>query len=460
MPRQIIVIEGSDGAGKTTQAKKLVDHLNETKKYGHWEYVHFPDYDTETGKVIKAYLNTNSKNIAGAYGSMMMYIARNYMLTGDELAIHHPYIQKALELISDAQYGNITIARIGKDEPNERDVDMYVKAISILYAVNRMESIETKLKKFPEDTNFVFDRYWGSNILHQATFLKTDSNIAAYSNWLKHLEMNILKNWSPSITLFLDVHEDILLKNIEKRGNGSDFLEQKENVKQFSQHKEWILNCNPDWRVINCTMSTPFGKQIKTINEIHYMILNEVKPFLDLIERPLDNDNLHSKDEVLELTTSENIPNTFGFGYALDMAKRGKRVARKGWNGKGMYVKYQKPWHVFTKVARNPIYKMPEALQIYGTDKQFSIWSPTQRDMMAEDWYIVTDEDLVLETTKLPKSIKYRFYENDRIVEVIERAVLNSRDTILGDALIYDEECDAFILTHKRELEKVAERLG
>ena len=206
-------------------------------------------------------------------------------------------------------------------------------------------------------------------------------------------------------------------------------------------------------------MSTPFGKQIKTINEIHYMILDKVKSFLDLIERPLDNDNLHSKDEVLELTTSENIPNTFSFGYALDMAKRGKRVARKGWNGKGMYVIYQQPMQFKSKYDKEPFYRLPEALLIYGTDKQYNIWSPTQRDMMAEDWYVVTDEDLVLEITKLPKSVKYRFHENDRIVEVIERGVLNSRDTILGDALIYDEECDAFILTHKRDLEKVAERI-
>ncbi len=30
----------------------------------------------------------------------------------------------------------------------------------------------------------------------------------------------------------------------------------------------------------------------------------------------------------------------FKFGYALDMLKCGKKVARRGWNGKGMFVYY------------------------------------------------------------------------------------------------------------------------
>ena len=42
------------------------------------------------------------------------------------------------------------------------------------------------------------------------------------------------------------------------------------------------------------------------------------------------------------------------FGQAIEEAKRGKKIARKGWNGKGQYV----------ELATNVSYKSPN-----GTDK-------------------------------------------------------------------------------------------
>ena len=33
----------------------------------------------------------------------------------------------------------------------------------------------------------------------------------------------------------------------------------------------------------------------------------------------------------------------FGFGSALDFLREGKRVARQGWNGKGMWIAIQMP---------------------------------------------------------------------------------------------------------------------
>lgn len=48
---QIIVIDGPDGCGKTTIAKKLVEELQ--KLHLKAVYTHFPDYDYYTGKLIK-----------------------------------------------------------------------------------------------------------------------------------------------------------------------------------------------------------------------------------------------------------------------------------------------------------------------------------------------------------------------------------------------------------------------
>lgn len=50
----LIVFEGVDGSGKTTESKKLVESLLEVHK--EVEYIAFPDRTTETGKLIDKYL--------------------------------------------------------------------------------------------------------------------------------------------------------------------------------------------------------------------------------------------------------------------------------------------------------------------------------------------------------------------------------------------------------------------
>lgn len=66
------------------------------------------------------------------------------------------------------------------------------------------------------------------------------------------------------------------------------------------------------------------------------------------------------------------------FGEALEQLKYGYRVARAGWNGKGMWLGLQRPDqrsrmtapYVFLKTA----------------DDNCVPWAPSQTDLMAEDW--------------------------------------------------------------------------
>ncbi|KAK9510815.1 hypothetical protein O3M35_005520 [Rhynocoris fuscipes] len=53
----LIVIEGVDRCGKTTQCKKLVEKLKENNIKA--EFIHFPDRTTYTGKLINDYLSKN-----------------------------------------------------------------------------------------------------------------------------------------------------------------------------------------------------------------------------------------------------------------------------------------------------------------------------------------------------------------------------------------------------------------
>lgn len=80
---------------------------------------------------------------------------------------------------------------------------------------------------------------------------------------------------------------------------------------------------------------------------------------------------------------------TFGFDDAIKYLKRGLKVARKGWNGKGMYVRLVEPY-------MDTAYHVTEIEPIDGTllsfiamktaQKGFVPWLASQTDMLAEDW--------------------------------------------------------------------------
>lgn len=87
------------------------------------------------------------------------------------------------------------------------------------------------------------------------------------------------------------------------------------------------------------------------------------------------------------------------FGDALLVLKQGKRVARKGWNGKNMSVAYQKgypdgiPCNKNTAEAwgmqEGELFKCRPYLQMRCADGTFQMWLASQSDILADDWYIV-----------------------------------------------------------------------
>ena len=92
----------------------------------------------------------------------------------------------------------------------------------------------------------------------------------------------------------------------------------------------------------------------------------------------------------------------FDFGEALRAVKSGKRISRVGWNGKGMFVVYQKgypqgiPCNKQTAEAwglkEGDLFKCDPYLQINTTDGSHAMWVPSIRDCLAEDWFIYTGE--------------------------------------------------------------------
>ena len=95
------------------------------------------------------------------------------------------------------------------------------------------------------------------------------------------------------------------------------------------------------------------------------------------------------------------------FGEALAHARKGKKIARRGWNGKNMYVYLTEGRGIPTDewVARIPSQELTEAEKKLGCvivkphldmmnaqGERIIGWSASQTDMLAEDWYVVDEE--------------------------------------------------------------------
>lgn len=94
-------------------------------------------------------------------------------------------------------------------------------------------------------------------------------------------------------------------------------------------------------------------------------------------------------DESYRLTIGMN------FGLATEAAKRGKKVARAGWNGSGMFA-YIVPANAYpasTQAMKDYFkgelvpYRAYWALKTAQED--VSTWAPSGSDSLAEDWYIL-----------------------------------------------------------------------
>jgi len=73
--------------------------------------------------------------------------------------------------------------------------------------------------------------------------------------------------------------------------------------------------------------------------------------------------------------------NSMTFGDAIAELKGNKKVARKGWNGKGMYLELQTP-DTHSKMSLPYIY-------MKTADDKLVPWLASQTDMLSDDWEIV-----------------------------------------------------------------------
>ena len=88
------------------------------------------------------------------------------------------------------------------------------------------------------------------------------------------------------------------------------------------------------------------------------------------------------------------VDDTMGFGNALCKLRAGKRLTRKGWNGKGMFIYYVPSGEYLpcTKVAdkycTDDFGKVPYRAYIAfkAVDDTVVPWVASQTDLLADDW--------------------------------------------------------------------------
>lgn len=81
---------------------------------------------------------------------------------------------------------------------------------------------------------------------------------------------------------------------------------------------------------------------------------------------------------------------TFSFGEAIQRMKRGQKVQRKGWNGKGQYIElasnisYVSAAGAVVNCEHDAIGN--KAIAFVGTSGVQMGWLASQADMLADDW--------------------------------------------------------------------------
>lgn len=129
----------------------------------------------------------------------------------------------------------------------------------------------------------------------------------------------------------------------------------------------------------------------------------ELNEFLGYLVIHMDGFKDWSSKEIFEQTYTS--VEGMSFGLAIKALKAGHKVARKGWNGKGMFLWLKPAATVKAEWCKDPMLKgLAEAnggeIEALGTICMFTAqkqilsgWLASQTDMLSEDWAIVTHEN-------------------------------------------------------------------
>lgn len=219
MKGKIIVIEGLDGSGKSTQIEYLKNKLSGQNVC----QIKLPDYDSDSSALVKMYLR-------GDFGK------------------------------------------------KPEDVNAY--AASAFYAVDRYANFKMKWKEnYDKGDIIISDRYTTSNAYHQATKISKEDR-AEFFYWLEDFEYGLMGIPEPDAVIFLDMPIEISQKMMSKRYEGDESKKDihESNLDYLYKCREAALDAAREmgWYVVQCSD----GNEPRTIddigNEIFSIVTREV----------------------------------------------------------------------------------------------------------------------------------------------------------------------------------------
>ncbi|KHE93696.1 MAG: deoxynucleoside kinase [Candidatus Scalindua rubra] len=250
---KLIVVEGTDGSGKTVQTGLLVERLS--KEGYQVQMTDFPQY----GKSFFA--NMIEKYLKGEFGWPQEL--------RDHLKKHPPLIEKSSTSGSDS-------AEYVESRPNE--VNPYLT--SILYAGDRWEA-KNQMRKWLEEGNIVIsNRYVCSNMAHQGAKISDAVERKIFYKWIEVLEHEVYSVPKADFTIYLHVPVEISRELITTRLRESEGLKSKmdlhegdtEYLKRVRDAYVELAASDSNWCTIECAENNKIKSKEGISEEIWHAI--------------------------------------------------------------------------------------------------------------------------------------------------------------------------------------------
>ena len=207
----LVVLEGLDGAGKSTQVKKLRTYLESL--FGSLEYIHFPRYD------------------APVYGDLISRFLRGDFGSNEQV---HPQL------------------------------------VALLFAEDRHGAAPEMKATLNAGGHVLLDRYVYSNIAYQCAKLPNPNEADDLREWIFNTEYGAFDLPRPNLNIFLDVPIGFVESKLKSQRGGADreYLEGAQDIHEadieFQKRVRAIYQrqCEIDPKFIRIDCSDEYGQML------------------------------------------------------------------------------------------------------------------------------------------------------------------------------------------------------
>ncbi|MFH0928482.1 MAG: thymidylate kinase [bacterium] len=218
MTGKLIVIDGTDGSGKATQTKLLIERMRREGLGS--ETVSFPQYGKNSAGLVEEYL-------AGKYGSAK---------------------------------------------------EVGPKRASIFFAIDRYDASFQMKKWLEEGKHIVSDRYVSANMGHQGGKIADPEERKRFFEWADELEYGIFELPRPTLTLILHVAPEVSYKLLDAEKSSTRDIHELDldHLRQAEAAYLDMVKLFPDFKLVECVENGA----ILPIESIQEKIWAEVNNYL------------------------------------------------------------------------------------------------------------------------------------------------------------------------------------